>query len=57
MILPPGGRAARSKPSALPDCIGQVGHPLRRLRVDRIQGRAARIHALEQPDAGAEQHG
>ena len=41
----------------LPDCVGQVGHPLRRLRADRLQGHAARVHALEQADSGAEQHG
>jgi hypothetical protein len=32
-----------------------VGHPLRRLRADRLQGHAARVHALEQADSGAEQ--
>jgi hypothetical protein len=41
----------------LPDCVGQVGHPLRRLRADRLQRHAARVHALEQADSGAEQHG
>jgi uncharacterized protein YxjI len=41
----------------LPDGVGQVGHPLRRLRADRLQGHAARVHALEQADSGAEQHG
>jgi hypothetical protein len=44
-------------PLPLPDCVGQVGHPLRRLRADRLQGHAARVHALEQADPGAEQHG
>ena len=41
----------------LVDGVGQVGHPLRRLRADRLQGHAARVHALEQADSGAEQHG
>ena len=41
----------------LPDCVGQVSHPLGRLRADRLQGDAARVHALEQADSGAEQHG
>ena len=41
----------------LPDCVGQVGHPLCRLRADRQQGHAPRVHALEQADSGAEQHG
>ena len=26
-----------------PDCVGQVGHPLCRLRADRLQGHAARF--------------
>jgi hypothetical protein len=52
-----GGGALRSRQLPLPDCIGQVGHPLRRLRADRLQGHAARVHALEQADSGAEQHG
>ncbi len=43
--------------SPLPDCVGQVGRPLRRLRSDRFQGHAAGVHALEQADSGAEQHG
>jgi hypothetical protein len=41
----------------LPDCVGEVGHPLRRLRADLLQGHPARVHALEQADSGAEQHG
>jgi hypothetical protein len=45
------------RPLPLPDGVGQVGHPLRRLRADRLQGHAARVHALEQADSGAEQHG
>ena len=49
--------ALRSRQLPLPDCVGQVGHPLRRLRADRLQGHAARVHALEQADSGAEQHG
>ena len=52
-----GGGALRSRPLPLPDCVGQVGHPLHRLRADRLQGHAARVHALEQADSGAEQHG
>ena len=52
-----GGGALRSRQLPLPDCVGQVGHPLRRLRADRLQGHAARVHALEQADSGAEQHG
>ncbi len=48
---------ARSRQLPLPDCVGQVGHPLRRLRADRLQGHAARVRALEQADSGAEQHG
>jgi hypothetical protein len=52
-----GGGALRARQSSLPQCVGQVGHPLRRLRADRIQGQAARVHALEQADSGAEQHG
>ena len=51
------GERSRSRPLPLPDCVGQVGHPLRRLRADRLQGHAARVHALEQADSGAEQHG
>ena len=52
-----GGGALMSRQLPLPDCVGQVGHPLRRLRADRLQGHAARVHALEQADSGAEQHG
>lgn len=52
-----GGGALRSRQLPLPDCVGQVGHPLRRFRADRLQGHAARVHALEQADSGAEQHG
>src|SRR6266700_1445243 len=52
-----GGGVLRSRQLPLPDCVGQVGHPLRRLRADRLQGHAARVHALEQADSGAEQHG
>ena len=51
------GGALRSRQLPLPDCVGQVGHPLRRLRPDRLQRHAARVHALEQADSGAEQHG
>ena len=54
---PRPGWARRSRQLPLPDCVGQVGHPLRRLRADRLQGHAARVHALEQADSGAEQHG
>jgi len=52
-----GGGALRSRRLPLPDGVGQVGHPLRRLRADLLQGHAARVHALEQADSGAEQHG
>jgi MFS family permease len=52
-----GGGALRSRQLPLLDCVGQVGHPLRWLRADRLQGHAARVHALEQADSGAEQHG
>ena len=52
-----GGGVLRSRQLPLPDCVGQVGHPRRRLRADRLQGQAARVHALEQADSGAEQHG
>ena len=41
----------------LPDVVGQVRHPLGGLRADRLQGHAARVHAFEQADSGAEQHG
>ncbi len=37
-----------SRQLPLADCVGQVGHPLRRLRADRLQGYPARVHALEQ---------
>ena len=50
-----GGERSRQLP--LPDCVGQVGHPLRRLCADRLQGHAACVHALVQADSGAEQHG
>jgi len=53
----PGCTARYAERLPLPDCVGQVGHPLRRLRADRLQGHAARVHALEQADSGAEQHG
>ena len=39
------------------DGVGQVGRPLRRLRADRSQGHPGRVHALEQADSGAEEHG
>lgn len=42
---------------SLPDGVGQVRHPRGGLRADRLQGHAARVHALEQADSGAEQHG
>ena len=35
----------------LPDCVGQVGHPLRRLCADLLQGHAGRVHTLEQADS------
>jgi hypothetical protein len=41
----------------LPDGVGKVRHPWGGLRADRLQGHAARVHALEQADPGAEQHG
>ena len=41
----------------LPDGVGQVRHPRGGLRADGLQGHAARVHALEQADSGAEQHG
>jgi hypothetical protein len=41
----------------LPDGVGQVRHPRGGFRADRLQGHAARVHALEQADPGAEQHG
>jgi hypothetical protein len=40
-----------------PDCVGQVGHPQRRLRSNRLQGHAVRVHALKQADSGTEQYG
>jgi hypothetical protein len=43
-------RLLRSGQLPLPDCVGQVGHPLRRLRVDLLQGQSAPVHALEQAD-------
>src|SRR5437870_4486895 len=55
LLTSAGERRSRQLP--FPDCVGQVGHPLRRLRADRLQGPAARVHALEQADSGAEQHG
>ncbi len=42
---------------ALPDGVGQVRHPWRGLRADRLQGYAARVHTLEQADSRAEQDG
>ena len=42
---------------SLPDGVGQVRHPRGGFRADRLQGHAARVHALEQADSGAEQHG
>ena len=56
-LLTSAGGVLSSRRLPLPDCVGQVGHPLRRLRADRLQGHAARVHALEQADSGAEQHG
>src|SRR6266851_4769714 len=38
-----GGGALRPRQLPLPDCVGQVGHPLRRLRTDRLQGHAGRV--------------
>src|ERR1700730_17697914 len=51
-----GGGALRSRQLPLPDCVGQVGHPLRRLRADLLQGHAARVPVFEQAGSGAEQH-
>ena len=34
-----------------------MSHPLRRLRAGLLEGHPARVHALEQADPGAEQHG
>ncbi|MDQ1736510.1 MAG: hypothetical protein QOH56_2761 [Pseudonocardiales bacterium] len=56
-LLTPAGGALGSRQLPLSDCVAQVGHPLRRLRADLIQGYAARVHAIEQADSGAEQHG
>src|SRR5437660_6107446 len=56
-LLTLAGGALRLRQLPLTDCVGQVGHPLCRLRADRLQGHAARVHALEQADSGAEQHG
>jgi len=56
-LLTSGGGALSSGRLPLPDCVGEVGHPLRRLRADWLQGHAARVHVLEQADPGAEQHG
>src|SRR5260370_25636791 len=55
--LTSAGGALSSRQLPLPDSVGQVGHPLRRLRADLLQGHAAHVHALEQADSGAEQHG
>lgn len=52
-----GTGTPRLRRSARPDRVGQVGHPLRRLRANRLKGHAVRVHALEQADSGAEQHG
>ena len=52
-----GGGALSSRQLPLPDGVGQVRHPRGRLGADRLQGHAARVHALEQADSGAEQHG
>ena len=54
---PIGRGARRSRRLPLPDGVGQVGHSLRRIRADLLQGHAARVHALEQADSGAEQYG
>jgi hypothetical protein len=51
-----GGEPLRSRQLPLPHCVCQMGHALRRFRADRIPGHAARVHALEQADSGAEQH-
>ena len=42
---------------AIADRVRQLGQPLRRRCAERLQGDAARVHALEQTDCGAEQHG
>ena len=52
-----GGGAPRSRQLPRPDCVSEVGHALCRFRADRLQGHAARVHAFEQADSGAEQHG
>ena len=36
--------------------VGQVRHPRRRLRTDRLQRDPGRVHAVEQAGAGAEEH-
>ena len=36
--------------------VGQVRHPRRRLRTDRLQRDPGRVHAVEQAGAGAEKH-
>ena len=54
---PPRGQHPQLSQLPLPDGVRQVGHPLRRLRADLLQGHPARVHALEQGDPGAEQHG
>src|SRR5688500_20357446 len=55
VCVPPGPASAVRLP--LPDGVGQVCHPLRRLRADRLQGHATRVHAREESAAGAEHHG
>ena len=52
---PRSEEASRQLP--LPNGVGQVRHPWGGFRADRLQGHAARVHALEQADSGAEQHG
>jgi len=56
LLDPGGGGAVGSRALPLADCVGQVSHPLRWLRADRVQGHAACVHALEQAHSGAEQH-
>ena len=51
------GGALSSRQLPLPDGVGQVRHPRGGFRADLLQGHAARVHALEQADSGAEQHG
>src|SRR6478735_4012732 len=63
----PPGRPSPGQPScharvgsghlALPDGVRQVRHAPGRLRADRLEGNAVGVHALEQADPGAEQHG